>query len=288
MPTVAYLGPEKTNTHFAALQHFGRGAKTIHAPTIDQVFHMVERREADYGVVPIENSLGGAVTRTLDRFIDFIDTPVQVHGEIDLPIRHFLMMRRGSNLREIGVVYSHPQALEQCARWLETHLPRASRSETDSTAEAVQRLLHNRIGLWSTSWKMKERAAIGPKELVEEYKLKSVPIPQDRENRTRFLILGLGHRPLKRPSKTSLLLVLKDKSGALHDALVPFKRYGINLTKIESRPSRRKVWEYIFFIDCEGHESDPKVRSALGALRRCTSECRVLGSYPTGGRGGRG
>lgn len=283
---VAYLGPEKTNTHLAALKKFGRRAQCVHQPTVDEVFHQVERERADYGVVPIENSLGGAVTHTLDRFIDFRYTPVRILGEIDLPIRHHLILHPRAKLEKIRAVYSHPQAFQQCEAWLRSHLPAADRSETDSTAEAVRRLLFDRVGRWSTVWKKSERAAVGRKDLAESGGLRAVPIPQERENRTRFLVLGL---PKAAPAlrgkagrrfKTSLLLGIKDEPGALHEALGVFRRAGINLTKIESRPSKRKAWEYLFFIDFEGRESDPRIKRLLQRLTRSSSLLRVLGSYP--------
>ena len=270
MPVVAYLGPEKTNTHFAAQKKFGSSAKYLHAPTVEEVFRRVESGRADFGVVPIENSLEGSVTHTLDRFIDFWETPVQIWGEIEQPIQHFLITRPGTDLKRIRFVYSHPQALAQCSRWLDQRLPSAVRFETGSTAEAVE--------------KMGSHAAIARRELAREKNLRAVAIPIRREIRTRFLILSLREPPRGRNNKTSLLLALKDKPGALHDSLMPFKRNKINLTKIESRPSRRKLWEYVFFIDCEGHESDASLKKALAALRRTTADCRVLGSYPVGGR----
>ncbi len=273
MLTVAYLGPEHTNTHLAAQKRFGRRARYVHAPTVEDVFRLVERRQAAYGVVPIENSLEGAVTHTLDRFIDFVDAPVRIHGEVEQPIRHTLIIRRGARLDRIRAVYSHPQALAQCRHWLDQHLPRASRRETNSTADAVRYVVRDA--------RLATRAAIGRAELARERRLRAMPIPELRENKTRFLVIGLGEPTRGRRNKTSILLAVKDKPGALHDALVAFKRSRINLTKIESRPSKRKAWEYLFFIDLEGHESEPRVRRALNALTRSTSLLRVLGSYPT-------
>ena len=272
MLTIAYLGPEHTNTHVAAQKRFGRRARYVHAPTIDDVFHFVERRQTDYGVVPIENSLEGAVTHTLDRFIDFVHTPVKIQGEVEQPIRHALMMHPGRPLSRIRVVYSHPQALAQCHRWLTQHLPYASRRETNSTADAVWHLVHDK--------NRAARAAIGRVELAQGHRLRAIRIPEERDNKTRFLVIGLTEPRRGRRNKTSILFALKDRPGALHDALVPFKRNHINLTKIESRPSRRKAWEYLFFIDVEGHESEPRVKRALQALKRSTSLLRVLGSYP--------
>jgi len=231
-------------------------------------------------VVPIENSLGGAVTHTLDRYVGYMDTTARIHGEIDLPIEHGLITRPRTNPEKIQVVFSHPQAFEQCNFWLQKNFPGASRSETDSTAAAVQRLLKKSIGIWSTFYKLNQRAAIGPKELAKEHGLKWVPIPQERENRTRFLVLGRGPLSRRRSSKTSILLILKDRPGALYNALTPFKNNGINLTKIESRPSKGRAWEYVFFIDFEGHEGDRNVKKTLRILGKSAKELKILGSYP--------
>lgn len=271
MVTVAYLGPEHTNTHLAAMKRFGARGRYIHAPTVEDVFHQVERRRVAYGVVPVENSLEGAVTHTLDRFIDFLDSPVRIHGEIEQPIRHCLIVAPNAKLPQVKLVFSHPQALAQCRRWLSHHVPHGTPRETNSTADAVAHLLQNTT----------LRAAIGRAALAKQHRLRAIPIPEERENKTRFLILGLGATPRGRSNKTSLVVVLKDQPGALHDALVPFKRNRINLTKIESRPSKRKAWEYLFFIDLEGHQSEPRVTRALRTLERSTSLLRVLGSYPT-------
>ena len=272
MHTIAYLGPEQTNTHIAAQKKFGRAQRYLHAPTVDDVFHVVERRQAEYGVVPIENSLEGAVTHTLDRFIDFVDSPVNIYGEVEQPIRHCLIVHPQAKLTRITDVYSHPQALAQCHRWLAQHVPAAARHETNSTADAVGYLVRERAS--------HRRAAIGREDLARRYQLRAIPIREERENTTRFLIIGLRKPARGRRNKTSILIALKDKPGALHDVLVPFKREGINLTKIESRPSKRKAWEYLFFIDVEGHESEPRLRRALKALQRSTSLLRILGSYP--------
>ena len=275
MPTIAYLGPEKTNTHVAAQKKFGLRAKYVHAPTVDEVFHLVERRQADFGVVPIENSLEGAVTHTLDRFIDFRDSPAVIQGELEQPIRHYFITRRGASWADISVVYSHPQALAQCHRWLAHQFPRVQRRETNSTADAVSYVARD-----SNS----TRAAIGRRELAVQHRLDAQPIPNERENKTRFLVLGLEEPRKGARNKTSIVFSLKDRPGALYDALVPFKRERINLTKIESRPSKQKAWEYYFFIDVEGHESEPRLKRALNALQRSALFMRVLGSYPMGRR----
>ncbi|MBI4354561.1 MAG: prephenate dehydratase [Candidatus Omnitrophica bacterium] len=267
MNTIAYLGPEHTNTHLAALRRFGRRARYVHAPTIDDVFRLVEREQADYGVAPIENSLEGAVTHTLDRFIDFRRSPVTIHGEIEQPIAHWLITAGRS--MSVRVVYSHPQALAQCRAWLDAHLPRAKRVETSSTADAVKRL---RAG-------GNDGAAIARRELAKT-PLRATPIPLSSDNKTRFLVLGLAHPQPGRNNKTSILFALKDRPGALYDALTPFKREQINLTKIESRPSKKKAWEYYFFIDITGHTSELRVERALKSLEKSTLLLKVLGSYP--------
>jgi chorismate mutase/prephenate dehydratase len=272
MITVAYLGPENTNTHLAALQRFGSRTRYVHEPTVEDVFQLVERRGADYGVVPVENSLEGAVTHTLDRFIDFVDTPVTIQGEIERPIRHALISHPGTRLSAVKAVYSHPQALAQCHRWLTQHLRQAVRRETNSTADAVWYVLKDKH--------KRTRAAIGRAEIAKEHRLSALPIPEERDNKTRFLVIGLGEPEAGRRNKTSLLFAVKDRPGSLYDALAAFKRERINLTKIESRPSKKKAWEYLFFIDFEGHESEPRVRRALTALARSTSLLRILGSYP--------
>ncbi len=272
MPTIAYLGPEQTNTHVAALTRFGRRATYVHAPTVEDVFRLVEREEADSGVVPIENSLEGAVTHTLDRFLNFKQSPVTIHGEVEQLIHHCLIVHPGTKLDQINAVWSHPQALAQCSRWLNQSLPYATRRETNSTADAVGSLLHDK----NTT----RRAAIGRKELAREHQLRAIPIPDHRENKTRFLIVALGAAKRGTCNKTAILFSLKDRPGALYDALMPFKKEKINLTKIESRPSKQKAWEYYFFIDLEGHESEPRVRRALKALERSTLLLRILGSYP--------
>ncbi len=281
MPTVAYLGPEKTNTYFAALKRFGRKATYVHASTVEEVFRLVERKKADFGVVAIENSLQGGITHTLDRFIDFDESPVKVYGEVDESIQHFLIFKKGIKPEKIRMVFSHYSALDQCREWIHANFPNASTLPTNSTASAIEELLkRDKSGFG--------RAAVGRIELARSSGLKAVPIPISQENRTRFLILSLKSAPKGDNSKTSLMFSLKDKPGALYDSLRPFKQYKINLSKIESRPTKRKAWEYVFFVDLEGHESDPQVKKALRALRRTTASLRVLGSYPAEGARGRG
>lgn len=281
MPVVAYLGPQKTNTHFAARKKFGAKARYFHAPTVEDVFQLVERKKADFGVVAIENSLQGSITHTLDRFIDFEESPVKIYGEVDESIQHFLILKKDVKPEMVRMVFSHYSALDQCRGWIHTNFPKASTLPTNSTASAIEELFkRDKSGF--------ERAAVGRRELARDPGLKAVPIPIDQENRTRFLILSLRNAPKGKRNKTSLMFALKDKPGALYDSLRPFKQYKINLSKIESRPTKRKAWEYVFFVDLEGHESELRVKKALEVLRSSTASIRVLGSYPIGGRSGRG
>ena len=274
MPTIAYLGPEHTNAHLAALKKFGSKNRYLHQPTTDDVFTWVERDRADFGVVPIENSLEGAVTHTLDRFIDFKDSPVQIVGEIEFRVQHYFIAKKGLKPSRVSAVYSHPQALAQCRRWIEAHVAKScGLIETSSTAEAVARVAASGQAI----------AAIGSWEASQSHRLAALPIRDERENKTRFLVLGKRQPVKPKKSKTSILLALKDRPGALYDALMPFKREAINLTKIESRPSKRRAWEYYFFIDVAGHASDLKVKRALTSLKSSTSVLKILGSYPVAG-----
>lgn len=281
MPVIAYLGPEKTNTHFAAQKKFGSSAKYLHAPTVEEVFQLVERRKADFGVVAIENSLQGGITHTLDRFINFEDSPVKIYGEVDESIQHFLILKKDIKPGMVRTVFSHYSALDQCRGWIHANFPRANTLPTNSTASAIEELFRgDKSGF--------ERAAVGRRELAKHPGLKAIPIPIDQENRTRFLILSLRDAPKGKNNKTALMFALKDKPGALYDSLRPFKQYKINLSKIESRPTKRKAWEYVFFVDLEGHKSESRIKKALSALCRTTASLRVLGSYPVGGARGRG
>ncbi len=276
MKTIAYLGPTKTNTHLAAQERFGLSSKYLPAATVEDVFGLVEDKKADFGVVAIENSLEGSITHTLDRFIDFENSSIKIYGEIDQAIHHFLITRPKVHKEEIKLVYSHYSALNQCRRWLRENLPNAVYRETNSTAKAIEELFNKDL----SPNKLEGRAAIGRQELARDHKLKAIPIPINQENRTRFLVIALRHPRRDRFNKTSIMFALKDVPGALYSALMPFKRYLINLTKIESRPSKRKPWQYIFFIDLEGHELDVRVKKALKDLQKCTLEIRILGSYP--------
>jgi chorismate mutase/prephenate dehydratase len=268
---VVCLGPEATFSHMAAVQQFGQAVELTHTVSIADIFDEVERGHADYGVVPIENSTEGVVNVTLDMFID---SPLQICSEIMLQISHCLLST-AENLEDIRVVYSHPQALAQCCQWLKKNLPDATIEETTSTAMAA----------------MTVRDDPGAGAIASQHaaSVHAIPVCKERiednpHNSTRFWVIGPQGPGRTGQDKTSLMFSIKDGVGALHNMLEPFGKHGINLTKIESRPSRTKSWEYIFFIDIEGHIQDAPVKEALDELSHYAAFMKVLGSYPRGGR----
>jgi len=267
---VAYLGPEGTFTHQAALIKFGEKARYVPAKTIDEVFKEVEKKRADYGVVPIENSIEGVVTHTLDVFIE---SDLKITSEIILEIHHFLLSRE-KTIRDIKKLYSHPQAIAQCRNWISQNLPDVEIYETESTTSAVKRILNE-----------KKSAAIASEVAASMYNLNIIAerIEDFRENITRFLVIGNNFSEKTGNDKTSILFSIKDKVGALHDILVPFKKEKINLTRIESRPSKKKAWEYVFFVDFTGHKDEPNVKKALDKIKNSTIFLKILGSYPKEG-----
>ena len=252
--TIAYLGPEATFTHQAAIRRFGSSLLYSPQKTIADVFNEVSRNHAEYGVVPIENSTEGVVTHTLDMFTD---SDLKIVAQVLLPIRHCLVGK--GRLKSIKKLYSHPQAFAQCRGWLRENLPHAEFIESSSTTRAA------------------ELAAESCKLRVLE------PGIQDSStNTTRFLVLGRKCSPPTGSDRTSLMFSLADKVGALHQALSAIRTHKLNMTKIESRPSRRKAWEYFFYVDIEGHAEDPKVARAIQKLGSQCSFVKVLGSYPNG------
>jgi chorismate mutase / prephenate dehydratase len=266
---VAFLGPEGTFTQQAVLRHFGHSVRALALPTVDEVFQEVEAGNADFGVVAIENSSEGTVTNTLDRFLT---SPLHICGEVELQIHHCLMGKMDA-LERVVRVCSHGQALAQCRGWLDEHLPEAERVPVASNAEGARRARDEHGS-----------AAIAGETAAEVYGLNILvrDIEDRADNTTRFLVVG---RKLLRSSgadRTTLLLTYGDTSspGALYRLLEPLAKHGINMTRIESRPSRRRKWDYVFFIDIEGHTEDAGVRKALAALKKRASLFRVLGSYP--------
>ena len=266
---VAFLGPEGTFTQTAVLTHFGHSVRALPLASIDEVFHEVEAASADFGVVPIENSTEGTVNHTLDRFLL---SPLKICGEVELRIHHNLMGLM-SSLGRVVRICSHPQSLAQCRAWLEEHLPNVEQVPVSSNAEGARRARDEQ-----------GTAAIAGQTAAEVYGLKvlAAEIEDRSDNTTRFLVLG---RKLFTPSgedRTTLLVSVghTDAPGALSRLLDPLAKYRISMTRIESRPSHRRKWDYVFFIDFEGHADEPHVAKALADLMKRSSLFRVLGSYP--------
>jgi len=265
---VAYLGPEATFTHLAALDKFGSSVTLIPAKSITDIFIEVEKGSADYGVVPIENSTEGIVNHTLDMFID---SELQICSEISLEVSLYLLS--GGKIKDVKRIYSKPQALGQCRNWIESHLPQAELIEVSSTSKGA-----------AVASREKNAAAIASELAAEIYNLKIIGrrIEDIAINVTRFLVIGRTLANRTGRDKTSIMFSIRDRVGALYAMLQPFRRYRINLTKIESRPSRRKAWDYYFFVDMEGHYQDEKVKKALKELEKECRYLKILGSYPVG------
>jgi chorismate mutase/prephenate dehydratase len=265
---VAYLGPSATFTHLAAKRQFGSSADYVPESTIRNVFESVIHGRCMYGVVPVENSTEGIVNYTLDMFID---SDLNITSEILLQITHNLMSKTG---RKTGVkkIYSHPQASAQCRGWLEENYPGVPVISRITTAAAAKRVA-----------KEPSSAAIASELAAETYNLKFVKkgIEDYKNNYTRFLVIAKDYMQKTGNDKTSILFSIKDRPGALYSILKHFSSHTINLTKIESRPSRKKAWEYIFFVDMEGHITDRKVEKALEEVRKECLYLKVLGSYPS-------
>ncbi len=264
--TIAYFGPETTFTHQAAIRRFGSSLKYSPQKTIADVFTEVSKKSADYGVVPVENSTEGVVTYTLDMFVD---SDLKVVSQIVLPVQQCLMSN--SARKQIKKLYVHPQSLAQCRGWIQNHLPHVEIIETSSNPRSAE-----------LAAKEKGAAAIAGMLAAEKYGLRVLEqdIQDNAANATRFLVLGRECSPPTGDDRTSLMVSIADKAGALHEAIAAFRRHKINMTKIESRPSKRKAWEYFFFIDCEGHAQDRKVAKAIQLLGRHCNFVKILGSYP--------
>jgi len=268
---IAYLGPEGTFTHQAALKKFGERGEFISCKTIDNIFREVEKDRADYGVVPIENSMEGVVTHTLDTFIE---SNLNITAEILLDVHHYLLSNEKA-LTSIKKVFSHSQAIGQCWNWIVENLPDAKLIETESTTTAVK-----------MAKREKNAAAIGSLTAADIYDIGVLAerIEDYGENITRFLVIGKSFSGKTGRDKTSILVSIKDKVGALHDILLHFKKNNINLTRIESRPSKKKAWDYIFFFDFIGHKDDVSVKNALKRIEKESVFLKILGSYPIGGK----
>ena len=263
---IAYLGPQATFTHLAALEKFGLNVICVACNNISDVFLSIERDDADYGVVPIENSIEGAVTHTLDMFMD---SELKICSEIILDISHNLLAK--CKISQIKKIYSNPHVFGQCRIWLQINLPKAELVEVTSTTRAAQ-----------IASKEKNSACIASILAAKEYGLNILAqeIEDSPHNITRFLVIAKFDVGPTDEDKTSIMFSIKDKIGALHDMLLPFKKYKINLTKIESRPSKKKAWDYYFFLDLAGHRSEPRIKNALNELDKKCKFLKVLGSYP--------
>ncbi|HNX69594.1 MAG TPA: prephenate dehydratase [Candidatus Omnitrophota bacterium] len=269
--SIAYLGPEATFTHLASLSKFGTSVQYKPCGSINEVFREVEQGRADYGVIPIENSIEGAVSHTLDMFID---SELKICSEVYFEIGHYLMSNV-ANLKQIRRVYSKAEVFGQCRMWLESHLHHVELMETSSTAAAAQRAA-NEDGA----------AAIGSRLAATLY---NVPILAEEiqdfsQNVTRFLVIAKQVPAPTQHDKTSIIVSIRDKVGALYEMLLPIKKYKVNMTKIESRPSKKKAWDYYFYIDFEGHVQNAKVRSMLDEMEKKVKFVKVLGSYPAAGK----
>ncbi len=264
---IAFLGPEGTFTQAAVYKHFGHSVTTVPLNAIDEVFREVESGSAHYGVVPVENSTEGVVNHTLDMLLN---SPLKICGEVELRIHDHLMGKMVS-LDQVKKIYSHSQSLAQCREWLDSNLPGIPRESVNSNAEAALRASNE-----------KGAVAVAGEVAAELYGLDILArnIEDHPNNTTRFLIIGVEDVPPSGVDKTSLLVSTRNKPGALFQLLNPLARNGISMTRIESRPSRQGMWEYVFFFDLDGHKEEEKVAAALQELEEDASLFKVLGSYP--------
>jgi chorismate mutase/prephenate dehydratase len=264
---IGFLGPEGTFSQQAVLKHFGHSAHGLPLPSIEEVFQEVEAGHADFGVVPVENSGQGTLQTTLDMFLS---SPLKICGEVELRVHQHLLSRTG-RLEEIERVYSHPQSLAQCQAWLRQHLPKAEKIPVASNAEAARRARH-----------ADDAAAIAGVSAGHVYGLKIVagPIEDRPDNTTRFLVVGRELFSASGHDRTSLLVFVHDRPGALFNVLSPFAKHGISMNRIESRPAHTGRWQYAFFIDVEGHVDEGPVKQALSKLGEYAAMVKVLGSYP--------
>ena len=263
---ISYLGPEATFTHQAARSKFGASVDYLAANTISEVFHQVQTRSAEYGVVPIENSTEGAVTHTFDQFTS---TPLKICAEIYLQIS--LMLLSKSNLNDVKIIYSKQEVFGQCRSWLEQNLPNIELSSVESTSKAVKLALET-----------DNSAAIASSSASDMYGIQVVAenIQDIKGNTTRFLVIGQNYGASTGNDKTSIVVGVEHTSGALYNVLSVFKDRKINLSKIESRPSKNKAWEYFFFVDVDGHAEDPALIRGLKQLNKYCTSMTILGSYP--------
>lgn len=265
---VAFLGPEGTFTQEAALKHFGDGAISVPKAAIDEVFREVLAGACDYGVVPVENSTEGVISHTLD---SFMDSSIKICGEVELRIHQHFMIGENTKSENITRVYSHAQSLAQCRQWLNSNYPNIERIAVSSNAEAARRVQ----GEWNS-------AAIAGDMSCELFELEKIweKIEDRPDNSTRFLIIARDSVAPSGDDRTSIVVSVKNQPGALHNLIEPFRRNNVNMTRLESRPSRSSKWSYVFFIDFVGHTEDASVAQVLADLAADVVDLRVLGSYP--------
>ncbi|MEQ1528987.1 MAG: prephenate dehydratase [Methylococcales bacterium] len=264
---IAFLGPEGTFTQQAAFKHFGHAVKTIPVASINEVFSEVELHKCQFGVVPVENSTEGVINHTLDRFLS---SSLQICGEVEIRVHQNLMGHAGS-LADITEVYSHQQSIAQCRQWLDKNLPNARLTAVSSNAEAAKLAANN-----------KQAAAIAGVVAAEVYELNIIEknIEDEPNNTTRFFIIGQQASAPTGNDKTTLMVSTGNQAGALHRTLEPFARFGIDMVNIESRPSRQGLWDYIFFIDINGHSENEHIAKALTIVKDSVKMFKLLGSYP--------
>ncbi len=264
---IAFLGPEGTFTQQAVFKHFGHAVKTIPVSTINEIFGAVESGKCQFGVVPVENSTEGVISHTLDRFST---STLNICGEVEIRV-HQNLMSHTSNLSEITEVYSHQQSLAQCRQWLDNHLPSVKQIAVNSNSEAARLASIN-----------KNTAAIAGIAAADVYHLDIIEnnIEDEPNNTTRFIIIGQQLSTPTGNDKTSLVVSTGNQPGALHRILEPFAKFGIGMVNIESRPSRQGLWDYLFFIDIEGHSDDKVVTEALDTVKERVQMFKLLGSYP--------
>ena len=264
---VAYLGPHGTFSEAAVFQRFGQATEGVPADSIDGVFAAVESGTANYGMVPVENSTEGAIGRTLDLLLD---SNLKICGEVLLQV-HQCLLSNENELALIRKVYSHPQSFGQCQGWLNAHLPHAERVTASSNADAARLAADESFA-----------AAVAGAQAAANFKLKVLAqnIEDDARNTTRFLVIGKQNVAPSGRDKTSLVMSAPNRPGAVHDLLLPLAQHGVSMSKLESRPSRTGLWEYVFYVDIEGHQSEPEVAAALAQLKQIAAFVKVLGSYP--------
>ncbi len=266
---ISFLGTQGSFTHMAANKKFGSQVEYVSCGSIAEVFQKVDHGDCDYGVVPVENSIEGAVTHTCDVLVD---SDLKICAQTTIKVEQHLLSK--DNLKDIKTIYSNPQSFGQCRQWLAVHLPQAGQIWVASNTEAAQKVAKQRYS-----------AAIASSLAAKVY---GVPIIKENiqdmtHNMTKFFVIAREDVSPTGRDKTSLIFSIKDKVGALHDMLVPFRKLGINLTKIESRPSKKKAWDYYFFVDLIGHREDRKVKKALGQLEGMCKYLKIVGSYPIEG-----